>query len=138
MNSFVEIISRMSKALIYKYLPFSINSFKILIKGSFWFGLPKNQNDPYEGEFTTKNYFKLPDLVLVDFFYKQHPELLNKEAISDKIEKVNADISIFHQDLYSILKIRLKNHYGLTSFSYIPNSILMWSLYADGHKGFCI
>lgn len=128
----------MSKKLIYKYLPFSINSLKILIKGELWFGLPKNLNDPFEGEFTTKEYSHLPSAGLIEFFYEQNKELLNVRAIKDKIDKIKTDNSEFHKDVYFILKKRLKEHYGLSSFSYIPNSILMWSHYANAHKGFCI
>ena len=111
----------MSDTLIFKYLPFSINSLKILIKGEFWFVLPKNLNVPFEGKFTTKNYCSLPGSGLIGFHYKQHKKLLNGKSVSDKIKEIKADASIFHKELYSILKIRLKEHYGLTSFSYIPN-----------------
>ena len=111
------------KKLIYKYLPLSVNSLKILIKGELWFGLPKNLNDPYEGEFITKEYIQLPASGLLEFFYEQNTELLDSKTLKDKIAEIKNNPSIFHSDLYSILKKRLKEHYGLSSFSYISNSI---------------
>lgn len=128
----------MDSKLIYKYLPFSINSMKLLINGEFWFGLPKNQNDPYEGEFTTKDYFSLPHNGLLEFFYKNHPELLNGKSVQHKMDEVVNDFNIFHNDLHFVLKKRLKECYGITCFSYKKDSILMWSYYADSHKGFSI
>ena len=40
---------------IFKYIPFSINSLKILIKGELWLGYPESLNDPFEGDFTIEN-----------------------------------------------------------------------------------
>ncbi len=128
----------MKNRLIYKYLPLSVNSLKILIKGELWFGLPKNLNDPYEGEFITKKYSQLPTSGLLEFFYEQNRELIDSKSIENKIEEIKINPSLFHADIYSILRKRLKEHYGLSSFSYISNSILMWSHYADSHKGICI
>ena len=48
------------------------------------------------------------------------------------------DCNVFHIDLHSVLKKRLKECYGISCFSYKKDSILMWSNYADSLKGFCI
>jgi hypothetical protein len=37
--------------LLYKYLPISINTLRILISNELWFGHPDYLNDPYEYEF---------------------------------------------------------------------------------------
>ena len=128
----------MNKDLIYKYVPFSVNSLKLLIKGELWFGFPKNLNDPYEGEFLVKQYNSIPRKSLVEFFYEQNPELCKEETVKSKVEKVIYDYSEFHKDVHTTLKVRLRENYGVASFSYDKNSILMWSHYSDSHKGFCI
>ncbi len=128
----------MEDELIYKYVPFSINSLKLLIKGELWFGFPKNLNDPYEGEFLIKEYYNIPQNSLIEFYYKNHPELLNGESIETKLDNILLNYSVFHNDVHAILKGRLKEHYGVSSFSYDQKSILMWSHYSDSHKGFCI
>ncbi len=119
-------------------MPLTINSLKILINGEFWLGLPKNLNDPFEGEFKIKPYDKLPKKNLIEFTYNLNPEFLNKKSIGEKLLEIENDKNIFHNDLHSILKIRLKEKYGVTSFSYTKDDILMWSHYSDSNKGFCI
>jgi hypothetical protein len=129
---------KMNKKLIYKYLPFSVNSLKLLIKGELWFGIPSNLNDPYEGEFTIKPYNSLPRKTLIEFFYEEHIELLNGISIEEKLKEVEENNQLFHDDLHRELRKRLKKCYGVTSFSYLNDDILMWSHYSDSHKGFCI
>jgi len=128
----------MSSDIIYKYVPFSINSLKLLIKGELWLGFPHNLNDPYEGEFLTNNNYNIPSNMLIEFFYQENPYLLNDEGIESKQAKIKYDYSAFHNDVHTIYKKRLKSFYGVSSFSYVQDSILMWSQYADSHKGFCI
>lgn len=128
----------MNKDLIYKYVPFSVNSLKLLIKGELWFGFPKGLNDPYEGEFLVKKYSSIPRKSLIRFFYEQNPELCKDESIDFKVEEAIFDNSSFYKDVHTTLKIRLKEYYGVASFSYDQKNILMWSHYSDSHKGFCI
>lgn len=128
----------MKKNFIYKYVPFSTNSLKILINNELWFGLPQNLNDPYEGEFQVGKYYKLPEIGMIEFFYKSTSNIFEIKNLKSKIEEVKNDINVFHDDLHKYLKYRIENYYGLTSFSYDPLNILMWSYYADSHKGFCI
>lgn len=127
----------MKSKKIYKYLPFNINSIKILVNGEFWLGVPSKLNDPFEGDFTVKEYSSLPSRALMEFFYETSPELL-ETTIEAKLNNVDVDYNIFHRDMHSHLSNRLKNHYGVTSFSYLKSDILMWSHYSAGHKGFCI
>ncbi|MCL6102466.1 MAG: DUF2971 domain-containing protein [Bacteroidetes bacterium] len=128
----------MKKQLVYKYLPFTINSLKLLVNGELWFGVPKNQNDPFEGEFVTKDYYSLPKEHMIRFYYESSPELLNKNNLQEKIDEINNNPFVFHRDVYTILKKRLKEHYGISCFSYVKDNVLMWSHYANSHKGFCV
>lgn len=128
----------LKKQLIYKYLPFSTNSLKSLINGELWFGVPKNQNDPFEGEFVTESYNSLPKPHMIEFFYQSYPELLNGDNIQDKINRIKDNQTVFQNDVYIILKKRLKEHYGISCFSYVKNNVLMWSHYTNSHKGFCV
>lgn len=128
----------MKKQLIYKYLPFSTNSLRLLINGELWFGVPKNQNDPFEGEFVTKNYYSLPTGNMIEFYYKYNPDLLNGDSLENKIYRINEDSAVFQNDIYVNLKKRLKEHYGVSCFSYVNNNVLMWSHYTNSHKGFCV
>lgn len=127
-----------SRRHIFKYLPFSSNSLKILINGELWLGLPKNLNDPFECEFLIKTYNSLPRKGIIEFIYNRNPELLNKKTLEEKILEISLDRNVFHTDFHFLLKKTLKEKYGVTSFSYVKDDILMWAHYADGNKGFCI
>lgn len=128
----------MGDTSIYKYTSFSVNSLKLLINGEFWFGIPKNQNDPFEGKFLINKNNKVPSDSMLDFFYKTEKFLLNGKSINDKIIEIKNDYSIFSEDLYKVLEKRTRECYGITCFSYLPDDILMWSHYANANKGFCI
>jgi len=122
---------------IYKYVPFSINTLKSLIKGEIWFGFPYNLNDPFEGEFILNAVNVLPDDSFLIDFYQDDLEL-PKSMVNGRIEDIKKDISLFNDDLSSFLKKTIKEEYGIACFSKTPKSILMWSHYADSHKGLCL
>ena len=129
---------RLKKQLVYKYLPVTINSLKLLVNGELWFGVPKNQNDPFEGEFVTKDYYSLPKEHMIRFYYESYPELLNGNNLQEKIDEIHNNPFVFQRDVHIILKKRLKEHYGISCFSYVKDNVLMWSNYANSHKGFCV
>lgn len=126
---------------LYKYLPFNQNSLKILIDNKFYLSPPDLQNDPFEGDFKISN---LPDL------YKEKTfEILlenrKKEGITwldnntkERLLKGWLDMQEFQLYLEDYLSNTIKRRYGTTSFSKNCRSILMWSHYADSHKGFVI
>jgi hypothetical protein len=128
----------LKRQLIYKYLPFTINSLKLLVNGELWFGVPKNQNDPFEGEFVTKDYYSIPKEQMIKYYYESYPELLNENNLQEKIDEINNNPFVFQRDVYIILKKRLKEHYGISCFSYVKDNVSMWSHYANSHKGFCV
>ncbi len=108
--------------LIYKYMSFNMNTLNILINGNLYMTPPDNLNDPLEGEFILKGLNEMPD----EFYLKNH----------------NFPLDINFNDLKSKIKENLKMHihkdFGVTCFSKKRNNILMWSHYADSHKGICI
>lgn len=126
------------KNLLYKYVPFSIDSLKILINGELWLGYPENMNDPFEGEFIIQKNECLPRKILIEAFYERNEKFLNGQSFDTKYKEIFYDKTVFHKDLQSELKIRLKKHYGVTCFSTNEKNILMWSHYAESHRGFII
>lgn len=128
----------MNQKLIYKYVPVTVNSLKILINGQFWFGLPTNHNDPFEGIFKTKEYYSLPKQVILSSFYSHNSHLLGGQTVEKKLDQIETDYSIFSIDLYKVLKTRLEKNYGVSCFTTVRDNILMWSHYASSHQGFCL
>lgn len=122
---------------IYKYMPFSVNALKMLIKSEIWFGNPINFNDPFEGEFTIKSSSGERAKEIVEEFYKK--DLNYKEQqIAKKLEAIKQDPNIYTNDLINELKRIQRLKYGVSCFTKSPDDILMWAHYADSGKGICL
>lgn len=118
---------------IFKYVPFNLNTLKILIKGELWFGSMNNFNDPYDGEFDICDFDKNIDKRNV--FLKKRL----KNEISEKL--FNGEYKnelILKGYMMRLIKSDIKDKIGISCFTNSPNNMLMWSHYADGHTGICL
>ena len=134
--------------IVYKYRNWADTNHKnILLKNEIFFTSPKNFNDPFDCKIPVNFSLLNTEDKIRDFMDKkriQHAEqttqrggnieeeLKNYEyRIRNEPEKVQAD----YEQLYSA---GVDKHYGVLSLSKRWDSILMWSHYAEHHKGFCI
>jgi len=114
---------------IFKYCPINEYTINNLKNNQLYFNIPKKFNDPYEGIFK----FDIQDIdiknkLLKLFYQDKYEELLeSKLPIDDLIEHTRFEC--INQYL---------NDMGVCCMSCINDSILMWSHYADKHKGICI
>ncbi len=118
----------------YKYVEFSQNSLKIITDGTIKFTCPLDFNDPFD----CRPYLLVDDDVVTSKPFKiaqKYKKLSPAEKIKQKPQMLknlkNAIDSgehtkIFLQDL------------GVLSLSRTANNILMWSHYADNHRGFVV
>jgi hypothetical protein len=97
---------------LFKFRPFNKASMEIFVNRKLWFARPDSLNDPFECQFDFENW--VDELSLP-------PHIPNSERIEIKKSASN----VF-------------NNLGVCSFSKTRNNLLMWSHYADEHKGFCI
>jgi hypothetical protein len=153
---------------VYKYRTDSAHSRKNLVQDTVWMASPFSFNDPYDCTFTvTENDFRtaLERRVTESFIegYQLNktvePSLLaearNSSApLRDLLNEIrgvqglrgnpkvigNYSLAAIEAKLKeTIEKARgFKNFTKLCCFSEINSSILMWSHYADHHRGFCI
>lgn len=111
---------------LYKYCTYNTNSLSILINKKIWVTKPESLNDPFD----CKIKFFIPEI--------------NSEAFSKYLDRTGRSTGILQRDYEIFLKglqeVREKviNNFGVFSMSQIKDNILMWSHYADQHKGFCI
>lgn len=112
---------------IYKYLPMNLNTIRLLVTGHLYLVSPSRLNDPFESEFEFEKIDNIPD---IDFLKKI---FTNKKIDVDKINQNN-----FYEHLKELLKDILDEEYGITCFSEVNDDILMWSYYANSHKGICL
>ena len=127
---------------IYKYQPFNHYSLINLIKRQFYFSKPENFNDPYDCD----PPFKIA---------KAHRTQKNIKTLYDRIKNSRSDRSTFDMKYLTdekpnkrfvndfieselSIKEQIRSKVGVTCFSKHVNEILLWSHYADMHKGFCL
>ena len=105
----------------------NLNAIRLLVTGHLYLATPSSLNDPFESEFEFEKMEVLPD---IDFLKKI---FLNKKV---EVNKINQDN--FYPYLKELLKDRQEDEYGITCFSEVKDDILMWSYYADSHRGICL
>lgn len=121
---------------LYNYSSFSEFWHSKIIQGKFFLNSPANFNDPYDCrvqdsvEFwldeTLKNYpeFNTPDIKQE---FLEGKRLLNKDGRKITIEEYAEESGQ-----------ELKRRFKIVCFSEVKDSLLMWSHYADMHKGYVI
>jgi hypothetical protein len=105
---------------IYKYQPINQNTLNGLNTRKLWAARPHTFNDPFE--------FKLKRSstpIGLKTLRNKNPHL---ENLTDE------ELIVFAIDRYEV-KIR---EMGVICYTMSPDNILMWSHYADGHKGICL
>lgn len=123
-------------ATIYKYFRINENLYQLLINNKLWFSYPADFNDPYDCYFDFgKNITEQEAIAfLMEHFakgetlpedYDQGSEFVKRssELIKDKV------ITPIQEFITSA---------SLCCFSANNKSLLMWSHYADSHRGVCI
>lgn len=126
-----EILTNKRPRYLYKYR--SIKSTVDFLKNSsIYFSSYKDFNDPFESackrkyDFTPKEYFETFQRWGVDFFSAAI------EAEKIRLGYVNA------KDLLSHATDLILNGFAYFCMTKDPDNILMWSHYADSHKGVCL
>jgi len=134
---------------LYKYESVNTHSLSNLKKQQIYFSKPKNFNDPFDCSITCScNEMTKKDL------HKLHKHLMNLDDIrNDSMNKnefkkrfgsdepnllFNDHITSLTETTVNNALSSIMNNNGISCFSEINNEILMWSHYADSHKGFCL
>ena len=143
-------------SLIYKYANIS-NAIKILKSGKIILTNPLEFNDPFDSELLIKNedYEKAIELIKNYCFFKVLSNKTNNKNIKKMMNEIKKE-KIYKYNEFNILgnfskkndinfinnikkKVdEIRNSALIGCFSKTNNNILMWSHYADSHKGVCI
>ncbi|SOD99792.1 DUF2971 domain-containing protein [Spirosoma fluviale] len=120
------------KKLIYKFYRINEYLFDLLISNQLYFSTINQFNDPYDCHFALK---ELPSYENFEFFMKQasfskenyeyHSDMYKKEpenCLTPILEGVKKQLTYF----------------GICCFAGNKDNFLMWSHYADSHKGVCL
>ena len=126
---------------LYKFYTFNAHSLSVLINKKAWFSKPGTLNDPFD--------------IDIDFTYPISPSNFNymikvfksqngisKERLKElrKIEQEIPDQNALNEMSRAMNKKFRddRKNWGVYCMCESPKTILMWSHYADRHRGFCI
>jgi hypothetical protein len=122
---------------LYKYCPY-INGLKIIESHSLLFTNPREFNDPFEF-----------DINLLKFDFNEASEEIKYELAFIKNEFSNKYGKDILQEIDNIINNKVEDHYKNSQLSKVSRSsvccfskknsnIVLWSHYADKHKGICL
>lgn len=125
------------KPIVYKYISFEkgkelLNSKKILFK------CPTIFNDPYDCYNELVKFENIPAPFRTNIYDKFHGFINEKERISFDINSQNISDFELKEFISNKALPLVLSQYGITCFSKNYNNLLMWSHYAESHKGMCI
>lgn len=117
---------------VHKYFSIDERLVNSLVSGEIWFSDPEDFNDPYDcnldvhTELTLDEIKKYMNLTASTYGWELPPRsIINEFHINQKTR------------FSEIYRKEIKN-YGISCFSLRDDSLLMWSHYANKHKGICL
>jgi len=123
---------------LYKYLPFSDSSLKILSEGTIKFSKPSEFNDPFDCAPDHKSDN-------LEEFLESRPDLVDRVFQLKNVSPEGAECE--KKAMLERLKDAIENdafgqkasdRVGICSLSRNPLNLLMWAHYANNHKGFVV
>jgi hypothetical protein len=116
---------------LYKYQRVTSYSLKSLADGTVWLSSPASFNDPFDCAINL-------DLKKLSESLAHAIGLITQNTgIDDSLKEPSAADEIAYTQLRDGLQAHMQK-IGVLCLSDTPNEILMWSHYAEYHKGFCI
>lgn len=132
-------IANNDESLLFKFSQINYNLIRLLVNSEIWFSALNKLNDPFEVQFEMEWMEELPsDEFLSDWYQTRSTFKHSVHKTKRLIETIRRNPSQFYKDLKTDLKICHFNKLKVASFSLIYNEVLMWSHYADEHKGICL
>lgn len=129
---------------LYKYQRFSPSALANLVGRQIWFSRPSAFNDPYDCALRPAAELSHDDLERLFAFVQEksgNPELIAKQY---RKRDGSIDESFREQVLSGVGKVfdlpreEVTNRRGVACLTAKVDDLLMWSHYADGHRGFCL
>lgn len=117
--------------ILYKHTPPNEGSLRIITDETIKYTSPDEFNDPTDCSFNLKINF--------DNYTKQNAEEYLGKKISDTDWPDFFPVFKFIYEPFFLEKMKsLKSSFGVSCFNNAPLETLMWSHYADNHKGFMV
>lgn len=134
----------MSIERLYKYGRLNQRSKKLFSKPKIWFSCRSGLNDPFEFRpgFTLEGGTKEQ---IIEYFLPMLQKAYPHMSPQDRYAKAeDGYLKGYHKDPQALKDMqeeliqKVEREIGLYCLSEVPDSILMWSHYANNHKGYCL
>ncbi|PMG18390.1 DUF2971 domain-containing protein [Vibrio splendidus] len=112
---------------LYKYKPMNQFTLDIIASERIFYSLPESFNDPFDTQCSFTNSSAIVQSTDPQKIARAFPN--DPDIVAFERKSLSSDIDRFHH--------KLKN-FGIVSLAESASDILMWSHYADNHKGICI
>jgi hypothetical protein len=129
---------------LYKYRSYNEITLKMLQNNEVYFASPLDFNDPFDCAVQKQVHDNFRDEI-TRFFVAKNLRIPMASVTREQIHNLRAQVradqnpSIIENDhVIETTMMEFSNQIGILSLSACNDSILMWSHYADFHKGFCI
>ena len=133
-----EQIEKSFPDIIYKYFKFNENLYDLIINNRLWFSNPSDFNDPYDCNVGFhKKYTKEEISNFLKNVQSTTNEKLTEEQIKETLEEWLNEPNKMQEQYIRHLR-EFVNSKGVCCFSGTDKNLLMWSHYADSHKGMCL
>jgi hypothetical protein len=145
-QAFEEKLAASLPARLYRYRDTGEYTAKIFAKRELFFAAPTSFNDPFDCGFRILCRGERNQEVIasraIETVRRAHPELSNEQAF-DAADQISAKIAAdHHEEASRQFGISLAREYndkaGVLCLAATSTEILMWSHYADCHRGICL
>jgi hypothetical protein len=130
---------------LYKYQSFTVESITNLKNRQLWFSKPSSFNDPYDCAIRPDANISDKEYELIFLSWQKRANYSEKKLLYKRCMengKLNQtfkdDVKRAISDTFESYRQILLSERGVTCFSEKNDDVLMWSHYAQGHKGFCL
>lgn len=119
---------------IYKYRLIDSNFCNALVNNYLWFSSFDDFNDPFDGRLKYPKQYSRNE---INHFLQTISSIHDEKKIKEKTEYLYNNQDELSEIISNAIADQ-KKETKVCCFSQINDSILMWSHYADGHKGVCL
>jgi len=133
--------TKLPPSKLYKYENVSLQTLENLVNKMIWFSRSEKFNDPYDPAPPYPAELNDDELqIIYDFFSKKIDGKDESDAMFLKDGKINDEFRSLTTKILreTVTKELNVSDIGIACFSAIHDDFLMWSHYADGHRGFCL
>lgn len=126
---------------LYKYRPFNKHTIKIVLNNEIYFSNPKDFNDPFDCQIVLDFSESKKDWaeIIRNKLKEENPRIPDEKIdslIQYYFKSINTDKEV--EEKFHKIRDELMKNISMYCLSEVNNDILMFSHYADSHKGICL